>query len=388
MNFSTFMQYQLAGYALYLLPFISRPDEKTAEKSAVVLMRKRFATVPDSPHPVFGHVLLALILLFANQASAQSEEATRTLQRLTDERVQLMAELDQFNQTLAVLHTDGTPPEQSANPAVRTLAVKTVELKQRLVVVTEQEVTLLQQQIIAARVKTRAAAPDASASASDLADTEPAPDTAIESKPLRTLDIDYTLAAEAENVERLHALLERYYADLQESASILPTPEEVAEREMAQRDADTLDRIPFSVDKVRLSGAEGSTALASITQRLMDPNVPESRRDIAPICIIKTRLFDTLVGSESRSLRPVGKNHYIARVKLQPGDTTISILSQEWELRLPDHARVRDFLITLYRPVEGEPELHVFAVEDLLTADNPHIPAWLPDELDIKTKAG
>jgi hypothetical protein len=32
--------------------------------------------------------------------------------------------------------------------------------------------------------------------------------------------------------------------------------------------------------------------------------------------------------------------------------------------------------------------LHVFAVDELLAADNLHIPAWLPEELDIKTKAG
>ncbi len=187
---------------------------------------------------------------------------------------------------------------------------------------------------------------------------------------------------------RLHGLLESYYRELQESALILPTDEEIARRELAQRDAETLDNIPFSVDKVRLNGTEGSTALAEISKRLMDPRIPESRRDIAPIYIIKTRLFDTLVGSENRSLKPVGKNHYIARVRLQPGDTTISILSNQWEVHLPQQADARDYLITLYRPVDGTPELHVFAVDDLLAADKPHIPAWLPDELDIKTKRG
>lgn len=352
-------------------------------------MRNLLTTETGLPNHLISHVILACALLFTGQAHAQSEEATRTLQRLTDERLMLTAELDQFRQTLAVLHTDGTPPEQSANPAVRTLAVKTVELKQRLVAVTEQEVTLLQQQIVAAKVKAKAESqPAAIDQAASLVSREPKPENAIESKPLRTYNVDYTLAREAENVERLHGLLESYYAELQESARILPTPEEMEERQLAQRDAETLEMIPFSVDKVRLSGSEGSTALAAITQRLMDPRVPESRRDIAPIAIIKTRLFDTLVGSENRSLRPVGKNHYIARVKLQPGDTTISILSNEWALQLPQHASARDFLITLYRPVEGEPELHVFAVDDLLAADNPHIPAWLPDELDLKIKAG
>jgi hypothetical protein len=351
-------------------------------------MRNRFATFTVQPHTAIGQLVLVCLLLFTGQAHAQFEETARTLQRLTDERLLLMTELDQFRRTLEALHTDGTPPEQSANPAVRTLALKSVEIKHRLVAVTEQEVTLLQQQIVAARAKARAESRDGMDSATELAGAEPKPDNAIESKPLRTLDVDYTHAQEARNVERLHALLEHYYTELQESASILPTAEEIAQRELAQRDADTLDRIPFSADKVRLSGAEGSTALASISQRLMDPRIPESRRDIAPICTIKTRLFETLVGSESRSLRPVGKNHYIARVKLQPGDTTISIQSREWALQLPQHASPRDFLITFYRPAEGEPELHIFAVDDLLAADNPHIPAWLPDELDIKKRAG
>jgi hypothetical protein len=239
--------------------------------------------------------------------------------------------------------------------------MKSVEIKQRLIAVTEQEVTLLQQQVVDARTKARAGSQEDvdGESSPALAEAAPRPDEAIESKPLRTIDVNDTQAREAQTVERLHELLERYYADLQESATILPTAEEIALRELAQRDADTLERIPFSVDKVRLSGEEASTSLASITRRLMDPTIPESRRDIAPICTIKTRLFDTLVGSESRSLRPVGKNHYIARVKLQPGDTTISIQSDQWELRLPQHTSTRDFLITLYRPVEGAPELHV-----------------------------
>ncbi|MBK6510800.1 MAG: hypothetical protein IPG06_16015 [Haliea sp.] len=204
----------------------------------------------------------------------------------------------------------------------------------------------------------------------------------------RTAGADSPLEQEAETVERLHNLLESYYTELQESARILPTPEEIALRELARRDAETLNAIPFSVDKVRLSGSEGSTALAQISQRLVDPRIPESRRDMAPICSIKTHLLDTLVGVENRSLKPVGKNHYIVRVRLQPGETTISILSDHWKVELPQHANAQDFLITLYRPVTGTPELHVFAVDELLAADNLHIPAWLPEELDIKTNAG
>jgi hypothetical protein len=369
-----------------------------------------------------GRLLLVYSLLFSGQVGAQSTETTRTLRQLTNERLMLTAELDQFQQTLDLVHTDDTPPEQSPNSAVRTLAIGAVTLKQQLIAVTEQEVTLLQQQIIAARAKARAAQ-DAAAAVATVAAENPAenypenspdnlPDNpgdqpgsdlaalasaeaftdgatnAIESKPLRTPTVEDTLQQEAETVERLHKLLESYYVELQESARILPTPEEIALRELAKRDAESLNRIPFSVDKVRLSGSEGSTALAQISQRLVDPRIPESRRDMAPICNIKTRLLDTLVGVENRSLKPVGKNHYVVRVRLQPGETTISIQSDQWEVHLPQHASAQDFLITLYRPVTGTPELHVFAVDELLAADNLHIPAWLPEELDIKIKAG
>jgi hypothetical protein len=350
-------------------------------------MRSLFDMTQKRLTSPLGGLALACALLFCGSAVAQSESGTKTLQSLTEQRIMLTAELDQFRRTLDLLHNDGTPAEQSANPAVRTLAVEAYALKQRLITVTEQEVALLQQQIIAEKTAAQQKS-DALAADVALARATPRPEDALESKPLRSHQIDYSREREAENVERLHSLLENYYTEAQESARILPTPEEIEQRELAQRDAETLEKIPFSVDKVRLSGSEGSAALADITRRLMDPRVPESRRDIAPICIIKTRLFDTLVGSENRSLRPVGKNHYIARVRLQPGDTTIAILSDEWEVRLPQHANARDFLITLYRPVEGDPELHVFAVDELLAADNPHVPAWLPSDLGVKTKAG
>lgn len=350
----------------------NRPDNRPDNKAALAA---RCA----------GTLALVFALLFSAQGIAQSEAITRKLQRLTDERLMLTAELDQFSKTLAILHTDGTPPEQSANPAVRTLAEKSVDLKQRLIAITEQEVTLLQQQIVAAKAK-EGKKENTAGRADAVASAETKPANAMESKPLRS--VDYTAEYEAENVERLHGLLENYYSELQESANILPTPEELAARESAQHEAHALEKIPFSVDKVQLTGSEGSTALAEISERLMDPRVPESRRDVAPICIIKTRLFDTLVGSENRSLKPVGKNHFIARVRLQPGDTTLSIQSNQWEIRLPQHDAARDFLITLYRPLGGSPELHVFAVDDLLASTKPHIPAWLPNELKLKTKSG
>ena len=319
---------------------------------------------------------LACTLLLAMQpAQAQPGDGELELQALAAERDMLTAELEQYKSTVKLLHTDNTPPEQSSNPALRKLALEMVRIKERLITVTERELTLLQEQISAAR---------------DLAErSDPAQEkNAIESKPLRQTARDYTLANEREHVERLHALLASYYAELQEAARTLPSEEELAARASARVDAEMQSRIPFSADKIRLNGAEGSTALSEITRRLTDPNIPESRRDVAPICGIRTQLFGSLIASERRSLRPVGKNNYVARIRLQPGDTTLRIKEDRWDIQLPQNVSASDFLITLYLPPEGSPELHLFAIDDLLAEQAPHIPAWLPDDVKLKSRSG
>ena len=61
---------------------------------------------------------LVCALLFASAPTwAQSLELE--LQALTNERNVLTAELDQYKNTVKVLQPDGSPPEQSSNPAVR-----------------------------------------------------------------------------------------------------------------------------------------------------------------------------------------------------------------------------------------------------------------------------
>ena len=197
-----------------------------------------------------------------------------------------------------------------------------------------------------------------------------------------------TLTMEELEVRRLHQLLENHALGRDDTEPSGPSEEDIAQREMAQRDAERQANIPYSIEKVRLNGPEGSTAMAHITRRLRNPVIPESRRDSPPICIIKTRLFDTLVGSENRSLKPVGKNHYIATVQLQAGETSLSIKSQTWELQLPENAETREFIITFYRPPGSSQELHVFAIDDLLNTESLHIPDWLPAEIQDKLKPG
>ena len=94
------------------------------------------------------------------------------------------------------------------------------------------------------------------------------------------------------------------------------------------------------------------------------------------------------IASENRSLRPVGKNQYVAKIHLQSGETTLRVKDQKWKLRLPDDIAASDYLLTLFLPKAGTPELHIFAVEDLLAQEIPYFPAWLPDELNLKPQSG
>ncbi len=326
-------------------------------------------------------LLLVCALLLPPLAHSQHNDMEPELVSLAGEREMLNAELEQYKATVRLLQKDDSPPEQSSNPAVRKLAEEMVRLRERLVTVTKREVTLLQEQIIAARQLAAAATAESPA-------PEQAPQNAIESKPLRLSTPAQSMEREEELVRRLHSLLTDYYAELQEAARTLPSEEELAARAAAQLDAERLARIPFSIDKVRLNGAEGSIALSQITHRLSDPNMPESRRDIAPICGIRTQLFGALIASERRSLRPVGKNHFVARIRLQPGDTTLRIKEHRWDMQLPQNVNAGDYLITLYAPPGVEPELHLFAVDDLLAEHDPHIPAWLPDEVNLAPRSG
>ncbi|MEP1595906.1 MAG: hypothetical protein ABJK20_15060, partial [Halieaceae bacterium] len=183
--------------------------------------------------------MLSLIFLsplgFANEP---------TLDTLTREREVLSAELQQYEKTIAILHTEGTPPETSKNPAVRTLATEMVDIRQRLIGITEQEVTLLQEQISDAR-ETQAETATAEVD-------QPTSPAALEAKPQRPAAQDYSVQQEAEDVARLRGLLTAYYTEQQESLQVLPTAKEVAEREASQLDAERLAMIPFNADKLRL----------------------------------------------------------------------------------------------------------------------------------------
>ncbi|MEP4485332.1 MAG: hypothetical protein ABJ013_06875 [Halioglobus sp.] len=300
----------------------------------------------------------------------------------------LTSELEQYRKTLAMLHTDGTPPGTSSNPAVRTLAQEMIGIRTRLISITEKEVTLLQEEILQSKSSiTTSDMSGLSGQADNEIGTTPDVKAATEGKPLRmSSDIPTsaeTIAMEVDEVERLRQLLTAYYVEQQEALKVMPTQEELAQREAAATAANATDLIPFSADKLHLNGAEGSTVLTQFTQRLSDPSISESRRDMAPICTFKTRLFGSLIASEKRSLRPVGKHHYLARVRLQPGDTTLRIRDNSWQLKLPADASAEDFLVTLYAPPGTQPELHLVSIQELTATEGVHIPAWLPSEIAL-----
>lgn len=187
--------------------------------------------------------------------------------------------------------------------------------------------------------------------------------------------------ARTQEVARLQSILQAYYSD---SAPALPAA--AAKTASAPEPGPSAEPAPltqadYSADKVYLTGVEGNVVLAQFTRRLKDPRIPELHRDVAPICTVKTRLFDTLVDSERLSLKPVGKNHYIASLKLQPGESTFAIKSQEWQVKVPEDSAAREHVITFYRHPGGKPQLHTFAVEDLLATGDTLVPDWLPPDI-------
>ena len=60
-------------------------------------------------------------------------------------------------------------------------------------------------------------------------------------------------------------------------------------------------------------------------------------------------------------------------------------LNERWDVNLPQQAIATDYLVTFYNPPGRDAQLHLFAIDDLLALDAPHIPAWLPEELNLQS---
>lgn len=350
-------------------------------------------TSQDRPLPQYMlhrlFALLCLLILSAQMIAAHADTNPTPLETLTQQRQALLDELSQYEKTLELLHRDTTRPEQSKDPAVVKLVKEATRVKKQLVEIAAQEVTLLQQRMQAAN-EARLADGDTIAGREDeemIAQLAARTDV-LESKPRRSMNPQSSLDQDAQDVERLHLLLEDYFTQLQKTANAMHHAETAEERELTQAALARLQNVPFSADKVHLNGAEGSTALIHMTKRLMNPAINDSRRDDALICSIKTYLFDTLVSSEKRSLRAVGKHNFIARLTIQPGDSTLSIGGERWEVSLPEQTTATDYVLTFHRPPGRDAELHIFAVDELLAVENPHLPTWLPEEMELQPISG
>ncbi len=329
----------------------------------------RALTAPGSSTPRPGIITLVLCACLATSANG-NETGDANLQTLALERDLIEAELTQLEKTVALLQGSTRSGQGESSAAVKRLNGDILELKQQLLNVSQQEVALLSSDLSALE-------------AAELAPQVTQRIQAIESKPLPA-GPSYSAELEQAQVAKLHQLLRQYKVDEEAAKQTEPTADELAQRAAASRDADRLSRIPFNAGKVRLSGAEGSTALAQISERLSDTSIPESRRDTAPLASIKTYLFGSLIFSERRSLKPVGKHHYMTKVHLQPGDTTVRLQGFRWEISLPEDVHTSEYLVTLYKPPGHSPELHIFSVDELLGASDAHIPAWLPQEFGIR----
>lgn len=300
-----------------------------------------------------------------DQALTDLETPDPQMQALADERTALTLELEQYSKTLAILNRRGLGTgNTNSGTAVSNLAMEIVRIKRRLIAITEQEVAILQQRIADAK------AAEEAAKRYGLPGEE------------RNTTV-HSIEEEQAMVARLLKLIAKYYSDLEQALALLPSEEDMARLEAARRDAANLAKIPFSASKVRLSPAESNTALAQITGRLTGQGVKQSRRDIAPICSIRTRLFGKIISSENRSLKPVGNKHYVTRVRLQPGTTEFHVRGKKWIVKLPQDISAADYLITLYLPGLSNAEFHVMSIEGLLSQELPYVPAWLPKELNI-----
>jgi len=185
------------------------------------------------------------------------------------------------------------------------------------------------------------------------------------------------LTTEEARVARLQFLLRDYYTRQERAGNV------DAEGTVERRPAAAEPAPAHAGQRTLLSGADGSLVLAEFNRRLSDPALPESGRDVAPICSIRTYLYGNLIAGEQRSFQPVGKYQYLLKQHLQPGVTTVKLPGHSWELHVPEDSQSQEYLLTLYQPPGEEPRLHAFPLAELRATRDAHIPPWLADDLDL-----
>lgn len=338
-------------------------------------MARHHPSQPVQPRRPRGHArALAVCLLLAALPGAADDGAragdSAGMAALAERRADLTRDLEQLERTIEILHRGEGPPRAGDNPRLDELMRESQRLRQEILAVTERELALLESQLDAApATNTRPGAAEPPGNADG---TESGRENG-----------DAGASAGGEAVRRLQDMIASYYSELRDIEEHAPAPGELAAREAGLASTRELSSQPIDPDQLLLSGEEGGALLRRMSERLADAGIPESRRDVAPICSIRTRRFGDLIASDNRSLLPVGKNQYVARVRLLSGLTTLRVHDVEWRLKRPDRANAAEFLVTYSAPPEAPSELHLTPVGELRTAAGEHLPAWLPPELQL-----
>ena len=157
--------------------------------------------------------------------------------------------------------------------------------------------------------------------------------------------------------------------------------EEEAEYDASSADAAAVEMeeavVTLDGYKVRLSGNEGVLAVQQIDERLGNTASGERVRARDLVFHVETRLNGALVTSRSHNLRALGQDQYVARIPLNPGTARITVRGDEWQVEL-DSTAGGEYLITLYRPDDNKPQLHLIPLTDLEAATMSELPSWLP----------
>lgn len=184
-------------------------------------------------------------------------------------------------------------------------------------------------------------------------------------------------AGTSDEVSRLASLLQGYYAEAEAAAVREPVePDTTASEVLAQTELDHR--------KVLLSGTEGIAAINLISERLARRSPDDYSRQRNIVFNVELRNAGQLVSKSNHSLRPVGESHFVGKVALRSGSALISIRDEEWRIRLDGAG---EYLVTLYTPSPGEPQLHVIPVAALRATRWTQTPDWLPPLGDTASRS-
>ncbi len=168
-------------------------------------------------------------------------------------------------------------------------------------------------------------------------------------------------------VDRLTGLLNRYYTETE--------TEQPPGADGSTAAASLLEQTEFDGAKVLLSGTEGVAAINLISERLARRSASNYSRQRSVVFNVEVRSDGKLVSKSNHSLSPIGESQYVGKVVMHSGSVSISVRNEQWRVQLNSQG---EYLLTLYTPTTGEPQLHVIPVAELRATRWTETPAWLP----------